>query len=55
MVYNYAAIERLKDEKEKVRLMKMEDPKNCGDNNNSKNNWMSSVQLWTNETISVIL
>ncbi|GAU17394.1 hypothetical protein TSUD_232700 [Trifolium subterraneum] len=40
------AIETLKEEKEKVRLMKIEDPKNCSDN---KKTWMNSVQLWTNE------
>ncbi|KAK2372718.1 hypothetical protein P8452_45965 [Trifolium repens] len=43
------AIERLKEEKEKVKLMKMEDPTNCGHSNNNNKNWMSSVQLWTNE------
>jgi hypothetical protein len=55
VVYNYAAIERLKEEKEKVKLMKMEDPTNCGHSNNNNKNWMSSVQLWTNEKNSVIL
>ncbi|XP_045816829.1 transcription factor HHO5 isoform X3 [Trifolium pratense] len=43
------AIETLKEEKEKVRLMKMEDPKNSSDN---KKNWMNSVHLWTNENNS---
>lgn len=46
------AIARLNDEKEKVRLMKMDDLKENCDN---KKNWMSSAQLWTNETKSVIL
>jgi len=46
------AIARLNDEKEKVGLMKMDDLKENCDN---KKNWMSSAQLWTNETKSVIL
>jgi len=46
------AIARLNDEKEKVGLMKMEDlKKNC----DNKKNWMSSAQLWTNQTKTVIL
>lgn len=43
------AIARLNDEKERVRLMKMDDLKENCDN---KKNWMSSAQLWTNETKS---
>jgi len=46
------AIARLNDEKEKVGLMKMDDLKENCDN---KKNWMSSAQLWTNQTKSVIL
>lgn len=50
-----SAIARLKDEKEKVRLIKMRDPVLVNENSDNKMNWMSSVQLWTNQTKSVIL